>query len=154
MKTLIVYHSEHHMNTEKVARVLAEVLNAELVKAIDLELDSVKEYDLIGFGSGVFWGKHHENILRVADILPHFSGKKTFVFSTSGADAISRGYHDVLKSKLALKGFEIVGEWNCLGFDTAISAEGINQGRPNDDDLRRVREFALSLLRGVLQTKE
>ena len=36
MRTLIVYHSEHHGNTEKIARAIAPILDAELLKSAQL----------------------------------------------------------------------------------------------------------------------
>ena len=39
-------------------------------------------------------------------------------------------------------GFEMVGEYSCFGFDTALSPDGINRGRPNEEDIRAAREFA------------
>lgn len=47
--------------------------------------------------------------------------------------------------KLEQKGFEVVGEFTCPGFDTALSAEGVNKGRPNENDLQKARDFALQL---------
>jgi len=43
------------------------------------------------------------------------------------------------------KGFEVVGEFSCLGFDTALSSKGINIGRPNADDLKAAERFAENL---------
>ncbi|MBP2031888.1 flavodoxin [Clostridium algifaecis] len=33
MKTLIIYESIHHGNTERIGKKLAEILNADMVKA-------------------------------------------------------------------------------------------------------------------------
>jgi flavodoxin len=56
MKTLIVYASVHHMNTEKVAKVIAEELGADLVPVGQAQLDT-SAYDLIGFGQGFIGGR-------------------------------------------------------------------------------------------------
>ncbi|HWQ78445.1 MAG TPA: hypothetical protein VN381_06500, partial [Anaerovoracaceae bacterium] len=42
------------------------------------------DYDLIGFGSGIYSGKNHESLLELADSLPQADGKKAFLFSTDG----------------------------------------------------------------------
>jgi len=34
MKVLIIYHSEHHQNTEKIAKAMAEKIGTEVIKEI------------------------------------------------------------------------------------------------------------------------
>ena len=55
MKSLIIYYSYYNKNTEKIAKILADKTNAEIINLketnIAVDLDS---YDLIGFGSGVY----------------------------------------------------------------------------------------------------
>jgi flavodoxin len=63
MKTLIVYASVHHQNTEKVAKVMVEELGADLVPAAKAHPDTVMTYDLIGFGSGIYFLKFHKTLL-------------------------------------------------------------------------------------------
>jgi len=59
MKTLIICQSIHHGNTMKVAKVIAEELNADLKKPSEIKLKDLDKYNLIGFGSGIYDGKHH-----------------------------------------------------------------------------------------------
>jgi len=103
MKTLIVYHSFHHGNTAKIAKVLADELNTKMVKTEDEETNNWDEYELIGFGSGIYNGKHHKSILHAVEKLPAAKGKKAFVFSTSG---VLRNYNKSLKEMLTTKGFQ------------------------------------------------
>ena len=49
MKTLIVYASVHHQNTEKVAKVMAEELGEDLVPIGEAQPETLTAYDLIGF---------------------------------------------------------------------------------------------------------
>ena len=63
MKVLIIYNSVHHGNTEKITKVIADELKTKMVKPSDEEASKWEEYDLIGFGSGIYFGKHHESIL-------------------------------------------------------------------------------------------
>jgi flavodoxin len=147
MKTVIVYTSIAHGNTEKVARAMAGVLQADLVKTGEAVLEAIDGYDLIGFGSGVYNGRHHRDIFDLVDRLSASSGKKVFVFSTSGYGTTRP--HGKLVKELENKGFQVVGTFACKGFDTA----GINRlyggaakGRPNDDDLQQAKAFAQNLL--------
>ena len=64
MRSLIVLYSYHHHNTEKVAKVISPVLGAEIKWPEDVNPEEIKEYDLIGFGSGIsveYIIKHYSN---------------------------------------------------------------------------------------------
>jgi len=147
MKPVIVYSSVHHGNTAKVARTIADVLGAVLVKTGETPPQSFEVYDLIGFGSGIYFGSHHKAMLALVDSLPELNGKKAFIFSTSGRG--STGFHKRLKGKLLAKEFQIVGEFACKGFDTYSLLKifgGINKGRPDNNDLQEAKKFAQGLL--------
>jgi flavodoxin len=57
VKSLIIYQSIHHNNTEKSAQKMATELNADLVRTNQIKDLDVSGYDLIGFGSGIYFGK-------------------------------------------------------------------------------------------------
>lgn len=146
MKVLVVYNSVHHGNTEKIAKVITDELKAKMVKPTEEEVNKLSEYDLIGFGSGIYMGKHHESILQLVEKLAAVKDKKAFVFCTSGS---LKNYDEPLKEKLTAKGFQVAGEFSCKGFDTYGPFKligGINKGRPNEEDCRKAQEFAVSLL--------
>ena len=150
MKTLIIYISVHHGNTEKVAKVMANILEADLLQMEQVNANLLEQYDLIGFGSGIYFGKHHKSLLDFGDRLPMLRNKKAFIFSTSGLRKM-RFIHDFdkpLREKLQQKGFDIIGEFSCRGFDTSRAARivgGINEGRPNARDLKQAEDFARGL---------
>ncbi len=158
MKTLIIYTSIHHGNTEKIAKAMAEILDAKLIKPREVDIDSLSEYDLIGFGSGIYFGKHHNNLLKYIDKLPNLKGKKVFIFSTSGVSNAGNFIHNIrhrvshfhipLREKLVKKGFVTVGEFTCKGFDTVGPFKligGISKNRPNRKDLKKAIDFAEKL---------
>lgn len=151
MPALIIYYSQHHGNTEKIAHAMADVLRAKLVKSDEVDLDSISYYDLIGFGSGIYFGWPHKSLFELIDKLPDQKGKQAFVFTTSGMGKVWP-YNLLaapLKNKLMAKNFKIVGEFNCRGWDTyPITIRpfgGINKGRPNEKDLEEARDFARDL---------
>ena len=149
MKALIVCFSYHHKNTLKIASVLANAIDAEVKTPSEADPNSLSSYDLVGFGSGIYYGRHGNALLEFVDKLPQATNKKAFIFSTSGQKkgAVTR-LHLRLKERLGSKGFDIVGEFNCPGLDTYGPFKivgGINKGRPNGDDLKRAKEFAQSL---------
>ena len=151
MKCLIIYVSVHHGNTDKIARAMANALDADLLQVKHVDAGIVEQYDLIGFGSGIYFGRHHKSLLDIVCGLPLLRHKKAFIFSTSGLRRL-RFIHDFdkrLKQALERKGLEIVGEFSCRGFDrfgAAMILGGINRGRPHSKDLRRAQDFARALI--------
>jgi len=150
MKALIIYTSVHHGNTGRVAEVMANVLNADLLQLKQATTSMFEQYDLIGFGSGIYFGKHHRNLLNFVDMLPKVRNKKAFIFSTSGLRKIRfiHNFDEALKAELRLKGFDIIGEFSCRGLDTYRATKlvgGVNKGRPNAEDLSQAEDFAKSL---------
>ncbi len=146
MKVLIIYHSEHHQNTEKIAKAMASKIGAEVKNAKDVNPIEINNYDIIGFGSGVYRGRIHNEISDIIDNLPYQNGKKTFIFSTTGSMTYSKLAHDRLRQLLINKGFRIIDEFSCLGFDTALTREGINKGRPDKQDLENAERFIQNIL--------
>jgi len=146
MKTLIIYTSVHHQNTEKVAKVMAEELEADLLPVGQAQSRTLAGYELVGFGSGIYFMKHHKTLLQFVGTLPAVIGRRAFIFSTSGEGGIRK--HAALREKLLYRGFSIVGEFSCKGWDTFGPMKlvgGINKGRPNAEDLEGARVFARGL---------
>ncbi|MEE9377720.1 MAG: flavodoxin family protein [Candidatus Lokiarchaeia archaeon] len=150
MKSLLVLFSYHHNNTEKVANVFAKVLDAQIKTPQQINPEEFQEYSLIGFGSGIYGEKHHKLLLDLADKLPQVTNRKAFIFSTSaiqGKAKVAKD-HSLLREKLQSKGYMIVDEFSCKGFNTNSFMKyfgGMNKGRPNAKDLRHAEEFAQNL---------
>ena len=154
VKTLLIVYSYHHMNTDKIARTMAKVLDAVIKRPNDMKVNDLERYDLVGFGSGIYGAKHHRTLLKLADQLPQADGRKAFLFSTFGAPAIAANEkfihdnHTQLRERLVKKGYVIVDEFACAGLNTNSFLKlfgGLNRGRPNDEDLENAREFAWKL---------
>ena len=146
MKVLIIYHSEHHQNTEKIAKAMAYKIDAEVKNAKDVNPIEINNYDRVGFGSGVYRGRIHNEISDIIDNLPYQNGKKTFIFSTTGSMPYSKLAHERFRPSLIKKGFNIIGEFSCLGFDTALARESINKGKPDKQDLENAENFIQGIL--------
>jgi len=150
LKALLIYVSVHHGNTEKIAVSMANILDADLLQVKQADAAKLEQYDLIGFGSGVYFGKHHASLLDFVDRLPMVRDKKAFIFSTSGLRKIPfvHDFDKPLRERLQRKGFDVIGEFSCRGFDTSRAAMilgGINRGRPNARDLQQAGDFARRL---------
>jgi flavodoxin len=150
LKSIVIVFSYHHNNTEKIAKVFAKVLDAQLKSPQETGSDELEKYDLVGFGAGIDSGKHYRELLDFADALPQVTDKKAFIFSTSGVTGEKKlaKDHSALREKLQSKGYLIVDEFQCKGFNTNSFLKyfgGINNGRPNAEDLKHAEEFASKL---------
>ncbi|MCL5949217.1 MAG: flavodoxin family protein [Candidatus Bathyarchaeota archaeon] len=152
LNTRIVLFSYHHKNTQKVAEVIANVLDAQVKSPKETALTELKKYDLVGFGAGIDSGKHYRELLDFADSIPQVTDKTAFIFSTSGITGEKKRIkdHSALREKLQSKGYLNVDEFQCKGFNTNSFLKyfgGINKGRPNEEDLKHAEEFAQNLKR-------
>jgi flavodoxin len=145
MKTLIICVSIYQANTRKIAQTMAETLNAALLEPEEVEVDTLNNYDIIGFGSGIYWGRFYKRLRNFVKELPASPEKKAFLFSTYGH---GEPPYKSLEKLLQKKGYTIVGKFSCLGYNTFFLSRflgRLNKGRPNTEDYKRAREFAESL---------
>lgn len=151
---LIICASFHHFNTLKIANAIALVLNVQMMRPEQLVTADLTKYKLIGFGSGIYSQTFHSSILDCVDKLTNPGNSKAFLFSTSGVSRAfalkskSEDFHTPLRTKLSDKGFEILDEYNCKGWNTNRFLKvfgGLNKGKPDEDDLKNAREFAAGL---------
>jgi len=160
VKSLVVVFSYHHMNTEKIAHVIAKVLDAPVTTPQQVKPGEITEYGLVGFGSGIYSAQHHPSLLDLAGNLPQANGRNAFIFSTFGAPAglfkgerlteFIHNNHRALREKLQSRGYTVVDEFACPGFNTNSFLKffgGLNKGRPGAEDLGHAEEFARDLKR-------
>ena len=154
VKSLVIVFSYHHRNTEKIAHVIAKVLDAPVKTPQQVTPEEITKYDLVGFGSGIYSATFDPSILDFADRLPQVSDKNAFLFSTYGAPAFiaNREFieknHRQIREKLQAKGYTVIDEFGCAGWNTNSFLQyfgGLNKGRPNAEDLRQAEEFARNL---------
>ena len=148
---LIVVYSYHHNNTEKVAHAMAKALQCEVKHPEEVDVEDIPKYNMVGFGAGIDSAKHYGPLLEFARALPMMQGKKAFIFSTSallGADKVKKD-HGALRDILLSKGYQIVNEFACKGYNTNSFLKyigGMNKGRPNGKDLQNAAAFALAVI--------
>lgn len=140
MKTAVVYHSSHHGNTKKLLDAMAQEGEVTLLAAAsNLDVD-LAGYELIGFASGTYASRLHEDVLRCAERnLP--SGKPVFVVYTYGA---WRPKLSNLERIVRSKGGMLLGVYGCPGFCTFGPLKligGIAKGRPNAQDTAAAAAF-------------
>lgn len=152
MKAIIIIHSYHHKNTEKIAHAIANKLEAVVQDSQDVNVLNLQAYDLVGFGAGIDSGRHYAPLIKLAETLPMVNDKKAFIFSTSGVGGKKKMYrdHTALRDILVSKGYCIVDEFGCVGFNTNSFLKvigGLNKNRPNAEDIRAATDFAERLIR-------
>lgn len=146
MSAILVCRSRSHGNTAKIAQAIAEVLDAQVVEPSDIEPRDIGEYDLVGFGSGIYAFSFDPELRRYVASLPNVRDKCAFVFATAGSGRIIELPVRTPLAKLVERvGYRMLGTYCCPGFDTWLPLRlvgGLNKGRPNGNDLERAREFA------------
>ena len=138
-KTIIIYESVHHKNTEKVVNYISKQLPIEVCKLQDTSNLDLKEFDLIILASGIYYNKLHKRILKWLESTD-ISNKEIGILYTCGFR-----YMDVSKktSKYIVdKGGKYIGNCWCRGFDTyglLAKIGGIAKGHPNNQDLNNIK---------------
>jgi flavodoxin len=133
----------------KIADSMASALNAQVIDLEEAKDYSIAENDLVGFGSGIYFGKHVASLLEHVDKLPK-SDKKAFIFSTRGRNILfQNSYHKFLRKKLMEKGYNVIGQFSSRGFSDYHKifkiVDGVNKGHPNSEELDAAKAFALKL---------
>lgn len=149
-RCLLLVASRHHGNTARIADAIAGVLGADVASPESVPYTVLNECGLLGVGSGVYYGRVHGSLVDWLRGLPDAAGSGTtaFIFSTSGLPFLAALWHRPLRGLLARKGFRVVGEFACRGYDTwgpLWLAGGLNRQHPDKRDLARAREFAVAM---------
>lgn len=151
-RVMIVYVSAHHGNTKRVAEAMAKVMSAEVRTVEEVSPEMIDQYDLVGWGSGIYFARHSEKLRELAGKLS-VRPRKAFVFSTAGLPLLSWWFHAALRGVLRKRGCELVGDFCCGGWDTVGPLKwlgGIERSHPNAKDLERAEVFARSVQKNVL----
>ena len=102
-KTLLVYKSVHHQNTAHIARELAGVLGADCAAPAECPYSRLAGYELLGVGSGVYYGRVHDELLQWVRGLPEQYAEqlRVLIFLTSGLPMFAKLWHWPVKNVLA-----------------------------------------------------
>ena len=84
MKSLTICASKSHGNTRRVADRMAEVLDAEVVTPESVDPPTLREYDLVGCGSGIYFMTVDARLRNLIRHLPAVDHIRAFTFFTSG----------------------------------------------------------------------
>ncbi len=145
MKVAIVFESTHHGNTKKLVDAIATKNEVDLVDATKVDSVDYESYDIIGFASGVAYGKFYKKITSLARSVP--SGKKVFFIYSCGKN--NKDYSQNIRTILEKKDYISLGSYGCSGYDTFGPLKlvgGINKGHPDESEVKGAVDFYVSLL--------
>lgn len=154
MKILAVVESAHQGNTLKIAKAMAEAAPVTITDVENAPKYNFHDYDIVGFGSGIYYGKHDKKLL---ELVGKFCDEKeyTFVFSTYGAGSAEKN-NKPLVELLEKKNKVVLGTFGCKGLDKFFVFKlfgGTNKGRPDEHDLKNAREFILDVIKKYEEEK-
>ena len=134
MKIAIRYYTKTG-NTKKLAEAIGSAINVE-AKTVDEPLS--EDVDILFLGSAVYAAGIDS---KIKDFIANISVNVGEVVNFSSAALIESTYKQV-KKEFEAKGLKLSeDEFPCRG-----AFKLIHRGRPNDDDLRDVQEFAKRII--------
>ncbi|HUT51898.1 MAG TPA: EFR1 family ferrodoxin [bacterium] len=153
MKVTLIRFSQTG-NTRKVARAMAEALDAAGARVRSVALKKARaqdalDADLIGVGTPCFSSRAPLPVRELLAALPRLDGRRAFVFATSGGGP-GRVLYD-LADALRQKGADVAGGIVIRGecFHPFPEIYGRFPGRPDAKDLEEARRFARSVFEHV-----
>ncbi len=160
----VIFYFSQQGSTKKIAEKIAEGLRhgghtCDLVRftkiSKDLELIKYfefKRYQLIGFGTPVYYFHPPYHLFEIFEALPDLSHAKGFLFCTSGGNPGATLFK--IKQVLDKKGIKIIDgcdRWK--GFDQhrcyshfPQSALPSSVGHPTEDELKQAKEWGSALI--------
>ena len=142
MKAAIVYYSKHHGNTKKIVDAIASRFEVALIDAAENLPVDLKDFDCIGFASGIYFSSFAKQILSFAEKnLPENKG--VFLIGTCGMKS-PVVYFDAIRKVAQAKHCRELGAYLCLGFDTFGPFKvigGIAQGHPDEKEIADAVKF-------------
>ena len=141
MKVAIAYYSQHHGNTKKLLDAIAEKHEVTLIDVTRKQEYDLRGFDLIGFASGVYYGKLAKQVVSFAQLnLP--DGKDIFTIYTFGGNG--KNVDSELMPVADKRHCRNVGSYNCFGFDTFGPFKlvgGIKKGHPTQAEIDGAVKF-------------
>ena len=146
-KIAIIYASTHHGSTKKLVDAISEKINVTLIDTAQQTNADLTDYDLIGFASGIDFGKFYDSVEQfLRDNLP--KNKQIFFLYTCAMTKDS--FTKSLRNEAQKRDAVILGEYGCRGFNTYGPWKligGMNKGHPTEDEITGAVRFVENLLK-------
>lgn len=140
---IIICESIYNNNSLKLASAMAQTLGCRLITADEARSYNLNDYQTIGLGSGIYFGRHHPKLFELVKQL-NSEKQDVFIFSSRGNPFLGK-YHLPLKAVLRQKNKNITGEFSVRAYDETgpwVIIGGGNKGKPNEKDLKKAVRFA------------
>ena len=145
-KAVIIYASTHHGSTRKLAEAIANQYGIHLIDATKQRSADLSAYDLIGFASGIDFGKFYDSAEQFLEKnLPE--NKRVFFLYTCAK--VSNRFTETVKAAAHKKEATVLGEYGCRGFNTYGPWKiigGMNKGHPTQEEITEAVRFFESIL--------
>ena len=145
-KAVIIYASTHHGSTRKLVEAIANQYGIDQIDATKQQYADLSQYDLIGFASGIDFGKFYD---CVEQFLENKLLEKKQVFFLYTCARVSNRFTETIKTAARKKGAVILGEYGCRGFNTYGPWKmigGMNKGHPTQEEITEAVRFFESIL--------
>lgn len=145
-KAIIVYASKHHGNTRKLVEAICAQYGVPLINAAEQQRADLSEYDLIGFASGIDFGKFYESVEKF--LIKNLPEHKEVFFLYTCAKPGKRFTESVRHAALQ-KDAAILGEYGCRGYNTYGPWKligGMNKQHPTEEEIAYAASFYASLI--------
>ncbi len=140
-KTVIIYASTHHGNTRKLIEAISEKYQIDIIDATEQKFANLSEYDLIGFASGIDFGKFYDAVEQfLKDNLPE--NKAVFFMYTCARD--DKDFTYTMRTEAMKRHALLMGEYGCRGYNTYGAWKvigGMNKHHPTKKELDGAVQF-------------
>lgn len=146
-KCIIICESIYNDNTLRLAMAMSQTLGCNCLTADEALALNLDDYETIGLGSGIYFGKHHPKIFSLADRL-NSRQQDVFIFSSRGNPFLGK-YHQPLRDALLEKDKIIIGEFSVRGYDETgpwVIIGGGHKGKPDEKDLKKAISFVQKIM--------
>ena len=145
-KIAVIYASKHHGSTRKLVDAIAQRHEITRIDAMQQSEADLSEYDVVGFASGIDFGKFYDCVEQFLDEnLP--DGKRVFFLYTCAKP--SDRFTQSIKYKAAQKQAVVLGEYGCKGYNTYGPWKligGMNKHHPTTEEVEGAVQFFEALL--------
>ena len=142
-KILILYTSYHKGNTKKIVDAMKEEIpEITLIDFLRAKEIKIEEYELIGFASGIYFGKQHKKMLEFLEQAEFNDNQKCFFIATAGLPY--KDYTKPSKNILKLRKIKFIKKsFQCKGYDTygIFKYIGLSKKHPNEKDIKKAKEY-------------
>lgn len=150
-KAVIIYGSKHHENTYRLVQAISERYDVVLINAETQKQADLSQYDLIGFASGIDFGRFYSSVEGfLKDNLPvnkrvffiYTCAKKSNRF-TACVKAMAHEKEAVLMGEYGCRGYNTYGPWKVIG--------GMNKNHPTKDEIEEAVQFYGALVQNMIE---